>query len=359
MPQSNHFTDPALVERAFDASDGHFTPSFGKWMESPARLAYVKARLAEAVPAKQIDTDWAIECLSSNEDWELKGISKSGDQTAAWLRSFGRTPCKAYGQLMSIVRGDPDRGRRRDEVWMTLGERRPASHSTLLGWKIDWDALTASPIADRPARRTSTQTAAGRPNWEQALHHYVEACIAATRPKDANGAFLFRHPNREEEDGGYDRAIASLDRAIELALADGVEEIPFRYMRARLRHARCAYIAALDDWSILLEIWAVQKVRKPYSAVSRPSLMHPFEAALTLIQSAMTEDKVKGGPHWGGRSERLTEARKLLDELRQARFGKSNPAHPDLKAWEGRIIQMERYASRPVTLPEENFITVE
>jgi hypothetical protein len=48
MPQTNHFLHADMVERQFDQSDGHYTPSFGKWL-GPCGWPS-QAALAEAAP---------------------------------------------------------------------------------------------------------------------------------------------------------------------------------------------------------------------------------------------------------------------------------------------------------------------
>jgi tetratricopeptide (TPR) repeat protein len=241
---------------------------------------------------------------------------------------------------------------------MTVGERRPATHSTMLGWQIDWADLSVSPVAERPSRRTET-AAGARPNWEQALQHYVEACISATRPRDANGAFLNRDPSLDELLCDYRTALAHLDRAIELALADGVEEVPFRYMRARLRHSAEDYAGSAEDWTVLLEIWDAQKAGRRPSLAGQPSRIHDFEAALILILSAVAADKVHGNLKWTGRGERFAEARMLLRKLRAAHFPGGRAVHRDLRDWEKRLARIEAKGGGAVELPEDNFITVE
>jgi hypothetical protein len=354
MAQTNHFIHPDMVERAFDASDGHFTPTFGKWLETRARFGLISGRLARTGSA-QVNTDWAIECLASHEDWELEQTSSGQNFEGSALRSFGRTPVKTYGQLSSVVRGDPDRGRRHDEIWMTLGERRPAAHSTLLGWQIDWNALSLMPVAVNPMRRTLAQK--GRPNWEQALQHYVQACIASTRPRDANGAYLNRARNKEETRRDTLAAIAELDLAIGLAAADAIEEVPFHYIRARLRHAAGAFAEASGDWRALLDLWEAQKARRSLPDAGQTPLIHIYEAALILTLSTATQDRLHGGMDWPGRAERIKEAKELFASVKAAHFSKR--AHRDLIAWERCLRDIEARGGASAELPDNNFITVE
>lgn len=362
LPQANHFIDPEMVERAFDASDGHFTPSFGKWMETRARLAYVTEMLARERGDSRIDTDWAIERMASNDDWALRELSAELGEAlegAPVQRSFGRTPCKAYGQLTSIARGDPERRPGADEVWMTLGERAPTSHATLLGWSVDWDGLAVTPVADRPVRRTERQAGVGRARWEESLSRYVAACVAVTRPRadGGDGPLLNRDPTEAEHRSNLARGVALLTEAIALAAEDGVEEIPYRHMRARLAHERGDYAVAAGDWDALLAIWRAQNGGPAYAGPT-PSLMHPYDAALALVLSVATDDLASGGTGSPERAGRLAEARALLSGLRRKHFG-DGPAHADLLGWLARIDEIETRGAAEVELPDENFITVE
>ncbi|HVO17576.1 MAG TPA: C45 family autoproteolytic acyltransferase/hydrolase, partial [Alphaproteobacteria bacterium] len=236
MPQTNHFLHPDMVERQFDATDGHFTPTFGKWLETRARMMLLERSLAAAAPKRDIDTDWAIELLASSDDQELRPLAKDGGQ-GSW-RSFGRIPRKTYGQMTSIVRGDPERRDGHDEVWMTTGERRPGCQSSFTGWRVTWETLDIEPVADRPVRRTTAQTAHGRAHWEQSLGAYIESCLAIDRPRDAKGDLLQRDPTEAEHRAALAASEGHLDRAIALAAQDRLIEVPYHYIRARIRQAR-------------------------------------------------------------------------------------------------------------------------
>ena len=111
IAQTNHFLHPDLVEHLFDERDAHFTPTFGKWLETRSRFAMVERALAEGAVR---DTDGAIELLASGRDGQLLDlVQRRGldPATTGVERSFGRVPRKAYGQLGSIVRADPRDGR--------------------------------------------------------------------------------------------------------------------------------------------------------------------------------------------------------------------------------------------------------
>ena len=74
----------------------HFTPTFGKWLETRSRFAMVERALAEGAAR---DTDGAIELLASGRDGLLLDlVQRRGFDPATTVveRSFGRVPRKAY-----------------------------------------------------------------------------------------------------------------------------------------------------------------------------------------------------------------------------------------------------------------------
>ncbi|TVR83170.1 MAG: hypothetical protein EA405_04910 [Rhodospirillales bacterium] len=367
LAQTNHFLAHDLFERRFDARDAHFTPTFGKWLESRARYFAVRDAMDSARMPPSMDVDWAIDRLSASDDWYLEQIQKKrgpGTPSGASRRSFGRVVRKAYGQLASIVVGDPQRRPGRDEVWMTIGDREPAPHSHYAGWRIDWAAFDLKPLDDRPIRRTRQFEKADLSNWEQGLERYVWARVSLNRPRDQVGKLLRRAASTGEWRAGLVRANHLLGAAIDLAAADGVVEVPYHYMRARVRHALGEYAGATEDWRLLRDIWAVQQ-RQPGEAATWPAqpaampLLHPFEAALVLLLSTATEDLQQGAPAWAGRSARLSEARTLLGTLAKETFGTNRPHHFDLERWIECADAVERDGGAAAALPELNFITVE
>ena len=368
LPQSNHFLHPDLVERQFDAGDGHYTPTFGKWLETHARLALVDDALASAAPEKRIDVDWGMALLAASEDWTLKQLAETAGRTAdgfAYRRSFGRVPRKAYGQMTSIVRGDPQRRPGHDEVWMTTGDRQPACHSTYAGWRITWEPFDLAPVADDPLRRAPRPEHSESGAWVDSLEHYVRACMAVTRPRDPDGSVLARDPTEAEQGEALDRAEALLSSAVELAAKDGIVEIPYHYMRARIRREKDDLAGARADWDLLREIWAAQ-TGAPRDAAAGPAqrradapLMHPYEAALVLTLSTATEDMWRGATDWPGRGDRLDQARALLRDLKRDTFGAGEPSHFGLDAWLELVGEIEEKGGREVELPDENFITAE
>lgn len=359
--QTNHFLHPEMVEHLFDDNDAHFTPTFGKWLETRSRLTMVDQSLATGVGR---DTDSAIELLASGRDGELIQLAQRRGLDPAVNgieRSFGRVPRKAYGQLGSIVRGDPARRPGHDEAWMTIGDRLPACQSIYAGWRIDWDAFMLSPVADRPMRRTRQFESSGRANWEASFETYRAARVAFARPRDAAGALLTHAPDAAQQLQDTTRAEALLSEAIDQAIADRIVEVPYYYMRARIRHQLGRYDAARQDWDVLRAINGDPTVA-PALPVATPRvrpMLHEYEAALVLALSVATEDQIQGNWQWAGRAARLREASTLLAGMRERLFGHGQPAHRDLTAWMARIDMMLTRNSTGVELPEPNFVTVE
>ena len=361
IAQTNHFMHPDMVEHLFDDHDAHFTPTFGKWLETRSRLTMVEQVLADGAAR---DTDSAIELLASGRDGELVQVAQRRGlalDTSGIERSFGRVPRKAYGQLGSIVRGDPARRSGHDEAWMTIGDRLPACQSIYAGWRIDWAGFMLTPVADRPLRRTRQFETTGRANWEASFESYRAARVAFARPRDAAGALLNHTPDAAQQLQDTTRAAELLSEAIEQAEADRVVEVPYYYMRARIRHQLGRYEAARQDWNVLRAINGDPDVSGALPVKSprvRP-LLHEYEAALALALSVATDDRLRGNWQWDGRSARLRDAETLLTGLRDRCFGAGAPAHPDLIAWLDRISAMAKHDSATVKLPEPNFVTVE
>jgi hypothetical protein len=359
--QTNHFMHPDLVEHLFDDRDAHFTPTFGKWLETRSRLAMVEQALATGAAR---DTDSAIDLLASGRDGQLLELVQRRGLDPANIgveRSFGRVPRKAYGQLGSVVRGDPARRPGLDETWMTIGDRLPACQSVYLGWRIDWAGFALTPVADRPLRRTRQFEDTGRANWEASFETYRAARVAFARPRDAAGALLSHAPDDAQRLRDTARAEALLSTAIEQAAADRIVEVPYYYLRARIRHQLGRYDAARQDWDVLRAIGgdpALSGALPVGSPRVRP-VLHEYEAALTLALSVTTEDRLRSDWRWEGRAARLEEAQTLLAGLQDRLFGAGQPAHPDLLAWLARIASMSNDDSAKVELPEPNFVTVE
>ncbi|HME24257.1 MAG TPA: C45 family autoproteolytic acyltransferase/hydrolase [Acetobacteraceae bacterium] len=359
--QTNHFCHPDLVEHLFDDRDAHFTPTFGKWLETRSRLAMVEQALSEGAAN---DTDGAIDLLASGRDGQLMELAQQRglDLTTMGVeRSFGRVPRKAYGQLGSIVRGDPARRPGHDEAWMTIGDRLPACQSIYLGWSIDWANLAMTPVTDRPLRRTRQFDSTGRANWEASFETYRAARVAFARPRDAAGTLLSHTPDPAQQLQDTTRAEALLSEAIEQAVADRIVEVPYYYMRARIRHQLGRNDAARQDWDVLRSVYGDTGLTGalPVASPRVSPVLHDYEATLVLALSVATEDRIRADWHWEGRSARLQEAQRLLTGLRDRLFGAGLPAHFDLLAWLDRIATMSTRNSIEVELPAPNFVTVE
>lgn len=368
VPQTNHFLHHDMAERLFDEDDNHFSPTFGKWLETHARFESVEAALKEEGEQRRIDLDWAIDWLASSRDGALEKIRTAlptpPDPLSA-ERAYGRVPRKVYGQLGSVVLADPERRAGKDEVWMTTGDRAPSPHSSYAGWQVDWEAFELAPVAPEPLRRVSRYAEDGRRNWEESLVRYLWARLAVSRPRDAEGDLLRRRLSDQEEAEALARALHLLNSAIELAAADRIVEPPYHYMRARSHHAAGDYAAAEKDWRLLRAIWAWQNDGPPVSAdwpVATPRVMpllHPFEAALVALLSAVTEDLRHGNTAWEGREARLDEAKALFLQLQQDHFGTDGPVHFDLEDWMDLLEEVREQGGGAVDLPEANFVTAE
>ncbi|NIA69821.1 hypothetical protein HBA54_14550 [Pelagibius litoralis] len=368
VPQTNHFLHHDMAERLFDEDDNHFSPTFGKWLETHARYDSVSEALKADAGQGRIDLTWAMNWLASSRDGALEklrqGMPTPPDPMTA-ERAYGRVPRKVYSQLTSIVLADPARRAGHDAVWMTTGDRQPSPHSSYLGWQVDWAAFDLTPVAPEPLQRISHYADGGRKNWEESLVRYLWARLAVSRPRDSQGDLLRRRPTAAEKQEGLARAIHLVGSAIELAAMDRIVEVPYHYMRARLNHAAGDYTSAEKDWRLLRAIWAWQNDAPAIAAdwpVDVPRampLIHPYEAALVALLSAVTEDLRHGGTGWDGRSARLEEAKNLLTSIQEETFGKDEPAHFDFDNWLDLLAAVSEEGGQAVELPEANFVTAE
>jgi len=367
VAQSNHFFHPDLVERHFDEDDAHFTPSFAKWLDTRARFDSTQDALNREKGKARIDVQWAIERQSSSLDWPLDQLRRAQDKAMPIFsgeRAFVRVPRKVYGQLGSIVVGDPQRRAGRDEVWMTSGDVLPTPHSSFIGWQVDWPGFALAPVAQEPLRRTRQYLDSDRTNWQDSLPLYVQARLAVARPRDGQGALLQRQPTAEEDRRNHAKAEALLTGAINLAAKDRIVEVPYHKMRARMRHAVGEDLKAKADWDLLRDIWARQNGQPRIPAewpVEQPRngpLMLPYEAAYVLALSCATEDRISGGIGWPGRAECLAEARDILRTVKRELFG-DKPAHFDLERWLERIDALATTSGTEVELPTPDFVSAE
>ncbi len=328
--QSNHFIAAEMAEHNDFFEDLHFTPTFGKWLETRARISTVKSAFAKGRNAGRIGTDWAIDLLANHADGALDGAP----------RSFGRTICKAYGLMGSVARADPNRTRASDQLWMSVGDRLPGPHGHFAGFAIDWEALSVAPVADRPVRTCGTVS----DETSAALADYVAGFEATSRPKDADGAFLGRDPTEAEARAHTKTAYGLINEASRKVEDAGETDIAFRYAGARLGHALGRFDDAAHDWEFLRGL------------AGRPGFpLHPFEGALIEILSAATE--FARGKDAEARTL-LQSGKTALDGVRRMYFPAGTKAHADLDAW-AKVVEDLEANGAAAELPEFEFVTVE
>jgi hypothetical protein len=224
---------------------------------------------------------------------------------------------------------------------------------------LDWANFALTPVADRPLHRTRQFENSNRANWEASFETYRAARVAFARPRDAGGALLDHAADAAQRQQDTMRAEALLSEAIGQALADRIVEVPYYYMRARVRHQLGRYDAARQDWDVLRTIWGDPSGSLPVASPRVRPVLHEHEAALVLALPVATGDQLRADWRWNGRSARLLEAQRLLTELRDRLFGTGRPAHFDLIAWLNRIAALSTRAGSEIELPEPNFVTVE
>ncbi|MBN8555624.1 MAG: hypothetical protein J0L93_09280 [Deltaproteobacteria bacterium] len=282
MGQSNHFVGSLMQDQAF-------TYNFNKRLESESRLQVIDAALKR--DAGKIDVDWAIDQLSGHED-AFEGF-----------RSFGRTATKAYTVMSTIAVPN------RQEFWMTIGERRPASHSTFIGFHIDFANSTATPFGQKRVSRFQAIQ-----NWENSLAAYSESRIQ------------YEKDNKQQ-------TVVDLTTAIDLAKKDGIDELPYYFMRARVQHELKNFDLASKDFEFLMQ---------------RRNDLHPYQQALVLMYSVAASQKLSAS----GQDVRLTLAEKILRDLQ------SQYHHFDLDK-KLAVLKKLRSATTTVELPILDFVTVE
>ncbi|MEM7743586.1 MAG: carcinine hydrolase/isopenicillin-N N-acyltransferase family protein [Pseudomonadota bacterium] len=322
--QSNHFLHHDMAERHDYFGDTHFTPTFGKWLESRARLETVAAAVAKG----GLGTGFAISLLGSHADGAIGGAP----------RSFGRTICKAYGLMGSIARCDPDRTRAMDQIWMSVGDARPGPHAHFAGFAIDWDALEVTPVPDTPVRRSDAHS----DEFTASLTDYVNAFAAVSRPRGPDGSYLGRDPTEAEERALQEDALVLIDRACNRVEDAGEVDVPLRYVRARLRHELGEFEDAARDWAFLRELFNVSGIP-----------LHDWDKTLIMILSAATHYEMR---LLESAQQQLAEGRKMLLQIRRRYFA-DGPTHPDLHAWEQVCEAL--WTKGSAELPYIDFVTVE
>lgn len=183
LGQSNHFTGDQMLgrDRPFSAA---------KLLESVSRRRAIDQNLANG---QQKHLPWALDQLASHWD----GLSQSQS-------TVGRTAVKTYNVMSTVALPD------RRQLWISLGERLPAAHSTFAGFEVDWQRMDIHSVGV-----LRTQAYRDQPEFEGAIESLVRA-------KEAYGR------------GHHADALTQLERAETLARHSGVESFAPSYLRARL-----------------------------------------------------------------------------------------------------------------------------
>jgi len=289
MGQSNHYLGSLM-------RDQHFTQTFNKTLESASRLSVIRDEMHDH--AGNIDVQWMIHQLAGHQD-HFEGF-----------RSFGRTATKVYTVKSTVAVPA------RSEFWLSLGERRPASHSTFAGVFIDWDNWDFEVIGT-----TRTTEYEAIPNWEDSLESYTLSRMAYRR-------------------GALHQAELHLNRAITLAAQDDIEELPYLYIRARLRHQRGEFVQAKRDWDRLFR--------------QRQNL-HIHQQTLVRLYRVAAEDKIHRRSIFNNPRERRRELKSIADRF-QALNNRWN--HEDLRAKRQLALDMRSSPTR-YDLPPLDYVTVE
>lgn len=232
MGQSNHFINADMQKQ-------HYHDSYNNLLETHSRLNITEKALKNQFSA--IDLDWMMNHLSLHEDF-YEGS-----------RSFGRTPVKV-SNIMSTIAIPADA-----TYWMTIGDRRPASHSTYFGAKADWLSGQLIPIGS-----TKTHQFRNTPEYEKSFDRYVEAYLNNNK-------------------GDYLTAIQNLKEAISLSNQDGKNDFTYRYNLARLLQMTEQYN---DAFGIFLDLWKNKEQN------------HIYQQALISMHLARTAELLSNENKW-------------------------------------------------------------
>jgi len=183
MSQSNHFLSP-------DMQREHFHSNYSSYIETESRLLQMAKELESA--KGKADLTWAMNTMAGHIDF-FEGE-----------RSFGRTAVKASNIMTSIAIAG------KNEMWMTIGDKKPAAHSHYLGIQADFENNVITPIGIKKNNAFES-----RPHFEKSFALYVEAYYAHTQS---------------------DRklAITKLQEAIKMAQIDEVDDLTYQYNLSRL-----------------------------------------------------------------------------------------------------------------------------
>jgi len=340
MVQTNHFLAHALRERHDFFGDAHFTKTVGKWIETRARMATAEAHLDAAVDAGTLDTPGALALLANHDDHAAGGAR----------RSFGRTICKAYSLVSGVMRASPDRTAPADQIWFTVGaddRATPGPHTTLAGFALDWDGLTATALG---THRADTVTDAEL--W--AMRHYVAAFTSHDRPRQPDGSLFRRKPTDAEMQTLRKLALESLDRAVAVADDAGLSDPAFRYVRARVRHDAALAAAGPERADLLqraADDWAALRTLADAAGTSvtdwERTLIHLLSAATETARGRLASSEIDALVRTG---------RDRLERVARERFGDGRE-HRDIESW--RAIAAALADGDAPQLPGIDFVTVE
>jgi len=286
MGQTNHFLGDHM-------QDQFFTYNFNKLLESESRLSVISQGL-EADHGKE-NVEWAIEHLAGHQD-QFEGF-----------RSFGRTATKVYTVMSTIAVPQ------RHEFWVTMGDLRPASHSHFLGFQIDFEHLGFVPLGEK-----RTKAYENIPSWERSLSYFSSARLMY-------------------DEGKFDLAVLLLSESILFAKKDGIDELPYFFMRARVSLVKGDLKQALEDFQFLWD---------------RRTQLHPYQQSLVAMYSVISSDRSGGVLSTNEREFRLNEARRILSDLNRA-YG-----HFDLNK-KLKFLRQITSGQNPRKLPEIDFVTIE
>ena len=246
LAQSNHFFAPEMAELAF-------TQGLNKHLETRARYHLITQKLEEE--QGNIDVQWFINTLAGHQDFYVGP------------RSFGRTATKVYNSMSHVMVPG------KQQFWFTLAERYPATASTFVGVQIRWQQSPFFvPIGKARAQNSEQERF---PSWERSFHYYPLAYLAyEAGPKNL---------------ANIQQAIGHLNQAIDLAKRDGIVDVPYHYMMARLlikQALLCSPSGAIDREDLFLARQHLEVIIKGSSA----SALHPYERGLIYLHMARAED---------------------------------------------------------------------
>ena len=110
-----HFLHPDLVEHLFDDHDAHFTPTFGKWLETRSRFAMVEQALAAAPRATPTARSTCSPRGATGNCWRWRsGVASTSRPPGSSARSGGcraRRTASLAASSVAIRRDGPGKTR--------------------------------------------------------------------------------------------------------------------------------------------------------------------------------------------------------------------------------------------------------